>query len=71
MKLFGKRTDKTQMVTWNTATTSVMNDSSVHASITFSTPWTVRTMTPIRRVPSGKLWSQTARYVPPTYGGPQ
>lgn len=55
----------------NTSSAQVMSSNSDYGSVDFPVPWTVRVQTPVRRVPSGKMWSQPDRYKPDTYGGPQ
>lgn len=46
---------------------SAVNDSSKAAQISFPTPWTSRTMSPVPRVSSDKMWGNEE---PGTWGGP-
>lgn len=48
----------------------VMRSDSVHANVSFPTPFTSRIQTPVKRVPAGKNWSHPEWATSPTYGGP-
>ena len=67
---FANAAKSNQTVTTDSSDVGVMNDSFTHASVRFPTAWTSRIQTPVKRVPSGKMWSQPQRYADKTYGGP-
>jgi len=69
--LFRNDPKDNQTVTTDGDDVGVMNDSLTHASVRFPTAWTSRVQTPIKRVPSGKMWSHPERYTDQNYGGPQ
>lgn len=68
---FRNKPSDNQTVTTDGSDVGVINDSFTSSQVSFPTAWTQRIQTPVKRVPSGKMWSQPERYAPKSYGGPQ